>query len=277
MPQDLQFGRFFRLQVDTLITTELDIVFKVTKTLKKEPNTLDLTIFNLNDTHRQQLQEKESPVIQLEAGYQDKNGVIFLGDIRDVWSEKSENDWVTTLSSGDGEKATQFDRINKSFAAGTSLPAVIEEVAKSMGDIGIGNLKAIATSGKLPGGGGAAFVNGVTVSGNASRELNRIVRSAGLEWSIQDKTFQLLEAGQALQTKAVELTPESGLIGSPTIGNDGVLNFTALLNSDILPGKQLEVKSALIDGRFRVERCDYIGDTAGNDWYVQGEAKELDI
>lgn len=274
---DLQFNRFFRLQVDTLITTELDIVFKVTKTLKKEPNTLELTIFNLNETHRQQLQQKENPVIQLEAGYAQKNGIIFLGDIRDVRSEYTKPDWVTTLASGDGERATQFDRINKSFAAGTSLPTVIEEVAKSMGDIGLGNLKQIAATGELPQGGGKQFVNGVTVSGNSAREMSRIVRSAGLEWSIQDKTFQLLEAGQALQTTAIVLTPDTGLIGSPTIGSDGVLVFTSLLNSDILPGKQLQVKSALIDGLFRVERCEYVGDTAGNDWYVQGEAKELKL
>jgi hypothetical protein len=266
----------YNLQVDTVVINELDIAFSVTKTLRKEPNTLELTIFNLNPEHRNQLQKAKDPVVQLEAGYAEKSGVIFLGDVRHVSSSYEKPDWVTTLGSGDGEKATQFDRINKSFRAGTSLPTVLQEVAKSMGGIGLGNLKQLAFTGTLPGG-RKDFPNGVTVSGNSSRQMQRLVRSAGLEWSIQDKKFQLLEAGKTLQSVAIVLTPATGLIGSPTIGNDDVLSFTSLMNSDILPGRQIIVKSEQVDGRFRVEKCTYEGVTDGKPWYVRGEAKELKL
>lgn len=275
MTSDILYDRFFELQVANIIIRELDIIFRAVRTLKKEPNTLELTIFNLNEEKRSQLQETKDPVVQLDAGYADKHGVVFLGDVREVNSIYQKPAWVTVLSSGDGEKATQFDRINKSFRKGTNLQNVISEISKAMPDIGPGNLLKLAASGKLPGGGSDNFINGITVSGNASREMDRIVRSAGLEWSIQDKKFQLLKAGGFLQTEAVVLTPDSGLIGSPTIGNDGILTFTALLISDIIPGKQLEIQSDLVDGRFRAERCEYLGDFAGNDWYVVGEAKEI--
>jgi hypothetical protein len=276
MTGELLYDRVYKLQVDDIVINDLDIDFSVTKTLKKEPNTLHLTIINLNPEHIKQLQEAKDPVVQLEAGYASRSGVIFLGDVRDVDSEYVKPNWITTLESGDGEKATQFDRINKSFRAGTDLPTVLQEVAKSMGGIGFGNLKQLAFAGTLPGG-SKNFPNGVTVSGNSAREMNRLVRSAGLEWSIQDKKFQLLEAGKTLQTKAIVLTPSTGLIGSPTISNDGILYFTSLLNSDILPGRQLIVKSAQINGRFRVERCTYEGQTDGQPWYVNGEAKELKL
>lgn len=275
MTSDILYDRFFELQVADIIIRDLDIIFRAVRTLKKEPNTLELTIFNLNEEKRSRLQETKDPVVQLDAGYADRHGVVFLGDVREVDSTYQKPDWVTVLSSGDGEKATQFDRINKSFRKGTNLQNVISEIGKVMSDIGPGNLLKLALSGKLPGGGSDSFINGITVSGNASREMDRLVRSAGLEWSIQDKKFQLLKAGGFLPTETVVLTPESGLIGSPTIGNDGVLTFTSLLISDIIPGKQLEIKSDLVDGRFRVERCEYVGDFAGDVWYVEGEAKEI--
>jgi hypothetical protein len=276
MTGSLLFDRVYKLRVDKIETDSLDITFRVSKTLKTEPNTLELTIMNLNPDHRQQLQETKDPVVQLEAGYKAKSGVIFLGDVRDVHSEYQAPDWVTTIESGDGEKATQFDRINKSFTKGTNLASVLQEVAKSMPDIGIGNLKQLALSGTLPGG-TKTFVNGVTLSGSASKEMQKLVRSAGLEWSIQDKKFQLLEAGKTLQSTAIVLTPATGLIGSPTISNDGVLTFTSLLNSDILPGRQLVVASTQVQGTFRVERCTYEGVTKGQPWYVSGEAKEISL
>lgn len=275
------FNRYYRVQVDTIVIDKLDIGFKVTKTLTKEPNTLELVIMNLNPDHRKALSETKSPVVQLEAGYKDFHGVIFLGDVRNIDSVYEKPDWVTTISSGDGEKATQFDRINKSFTKGTSLTVVLKEVASSMSTIGIGNVAQMAVQGKLPGG-AVAFPNGITVSGNSSREMSRLVRSAGLEWSIQDKKFQLLKAGETLLTKAYVLTPNTGLIGSPTVGYDaktkkGTLQFKSLLIPDILPGRQIVVKSAQVTGRFRIEKCEYDGDTVGQSWYVNGEASKLKI
>jgi hypothetical protein len=275
---DRMFDRFYEIQVDTVVISDLDVAFKATKTLKKEPNTLELTVFNLNPDHRDQLQQVKNPVVQIEAGYKEKSGVIFLGDVRNVSSQYVPPDWETVLGSGDGERATQFDRINKSFRAGTRLPVVLEEIANTMGDIGIGNLRELALQGTLPGslpGIDSGFVNGINVSGNSSKQMDRVVRSAGLEWSIQDKKFQLLRAGQSLTTTAVVLTPDTGMIGSPTIGNDGVLTVVSLMNPDIIPGKQLIVRSGQIDGRFRAEKCTYEGVTDGQPWYVTTEAKEI--
>jgi hypothetical protein len=274
------FGRVYRLTVgDVLIDSTtgdevLDIEFRADRTLKKDPNTLDLRIYNLNEDNRRRLETQKNPVVQLEAGYEERFGTVFLGDVREVSSVQQPPDWVTQLESGDGEKPTQFDRINKSFRAGTSLPTVIREIAKSMPDIGTGNLNEVADGAALANG-DQQFVNGVTVSGSASREMSRLIRSAGLEWSIQNQKFQLLEAGQTLATEAVLLTPETGLVGSPTVSAKGILNFVSLLNSDIVPGRQLEVRSRQVEGFFRVERCTYEGSVSGGGWYVSGEAKKI--
>lgn len=271
-----QFGRVFALTIDDFTTRNLDIQFKVVRTPKKTPNTIELVVKNLNASHRNQLQNRKEVVLQLEAGYESNKGVIFLGDVRDISSIYEKTAWTTTISSGDGERASQFGRINKSFAAGTDIETVMKEAAASLPNIGSGNLNQLSKIAQLPNG-SKQFVNGITLSGNAANELDRVMRTAGYEWSIQSGQLQVLEASKTLLTEAVVLTPDTGLIGSPTVSAKGILSYTALLNPKIIPGRQLYVKSRHVDGYFKARKCEYIGDTAGNDWYIQGEAKELKV
>ncbi len=325
----VQFNRDVRISVDGLDIAGLHASFRVVKTTKKEPNTCELTIFNLSQPHRDQIAQAKAPIVEIKAGYKgrapaaglllglvdvpsvggfgadaadasEEPGLIFLGNVRDADSGFEPPNWITSLESGDGEKATRFSRINKSFAAGTSLATVLNEVAKSM-DVGIGNVKKLAAKGSLLDA-GDAFLNSVTVSGQSSKELDRIVKSAGLEWSIQDGVLQLLELSKPLADVSIVLKPDTGLIGSPTIGNDGIIRVRSLLNSDIVPGRELEIESKVLTqgsdvsglgvlgevnldldlalgtrsgSHFRVERVEYIGSNYDNDYYCDIEATEL--
>jgi hypothetical protein len=292
-----QFDRVVNVQVDTIKIGELDASFRVVKTLKKAPNTCELTLYNLNADHREQLAQAENPTVEISAGYKRPGseglleglqeidallgtsgpdpgtGVIFRGDVRDVSSNYEPPDWATLLESGDGERLARASRINKSFAQGTSLATVLVNVADATG-FGIGNTALAAPRASLLNA-GKAFLNGVTVSGQASKEMDRIVKSSGLEWSVQDGNLQLLGLGEPLLDSAVILSDDSGLVGSPTIGNDGVVRITALMNSDIVPGRLIVLNSKAIKGKFRAERCEYIGSVFDRPFYVEIEAKEL--
>ncbi len=324
----VQFDRDVRISVDGLDIAGLHASFRVVKTTKKEPNTCEVKIFNLSQPHRDRIAQAKDPIVQIKAGYKGREdvvgglldiavpdvpaglgaiseteepGLIFFGNVRDAYSTFEPPNWITSMESGDGEKGTRFSRINKSFIAGTSLAVVLAEVAKSIQGVGIGNTIKQALKGKLLDA-GIAFPNGVTVSGQSTKELDRIVKSAGLEWSIQDGTLQLLELSKPLGDVTIVLKPTTGLIGSPTIGNDGVVRVRSLLNSDIVPGRELEIESKVltqgssIEGlgvlgevnlglddllgtdsgsHFRVERVEYLGSNYDNDYYCDIEAVEL--
>lgn len=298
----VQFDRIIEIQVDEIKLGELDVAFRVVKTLKKEPNSCELTIFNLNADHRAQLAQLEKPVVQIKAGYRGRPetgaaaaaaaaaaavaalgnsvtrndpgvGLVFLGDVRSAGSVYEPPDWVTTLESGDGETASQFARINRSFAKGTSLKTALREAAKAIG-VGIGNAIKKAEEGKLLDAGGE-FLNSLTLSGPATKEMDRLVKSAGLEWSIQDGVLQILSPGKPLEDTSVLLSPTTGLVGVPTIDSDGIVKIRALLNADIIPGRQIELQSKTVTGRFRAERCEYTGSKFDRDFYVEIEGKEL--
>lgn len=61
---------------------------------------------------------------------------------------------------------------------------------------------------------------------------------------------------------------------SPTIDHEGSVKATALIQPDIRPGRKVAFDAVgLKGGGFRIEDCEYKGDTAGDDWYVSFNAK----
>lgn len=268
-----QFHRVYRVTVGETQFSDLDIDFKVVRTLTPEPNTLDLNVFNLAPGNRKALEKAQTVPVQIEAGYAGAMGVIFFGKSREVDSTYEPPDWMTIMSSGDGEEELATSRINKSYGPGTPWAVVIKDAAKHI-NLEINNVPIVAPSAKLVEATNT-FLNGVVLSGSARREFERLVTSAGLEWSVQDGKIQLLEAGKALIAEAVVLSSASGLIGSPTVGADGTLKCRALLNSSIIPGKQLQIDSREVQGFFRCEKVTFKGSSYGDDWYVDIEAKEM--
>lgn len=280
MTDNLLFSRNYKIVVDTIeiqkpkVGPGLTVIFNVVKTVKKEPNTCDLTVLNLNPDHRAQLAAAKTPWVSIEAGYDSFTSMIFRGQVRTTHSFKDGSDWVTELSTGDGEKSLKNARINKSYAKGTGIETVINDLVDQLG-LGTGNAKKKSRLAKWAEG-GKKILNGLVVSGSVKTELDGILKSAGLEWSVQDGELQFLETGKPLEGLAHNLSAKTGLIGSPTIGSDGLAQMQSLLNGTIIPGGLIKLKSRELPvGFYRSERCEYIGNTAGDEWYVNIEGKAI--
>jgi len=140
--------------------------------------------------------------------------------------------------------------------------------------VGIGNTAQAILQGKFPEV-GSTFVNGLVVHGNAGDELRRLLSSAQMEYSIQNGQIQVLPLGKALNATAIKLTPATGLVGSPELGAGGKVKVRSLMNAQIYPGRKIQIQSDAIDAFFRVDRAVYLGDTHGNDWYVDCEGSPL--
>jgi len=268
------YDRKYVVRVDTIKITDLAVSFTVTKTLEPEPNTCDLLIYNLNPDHRGQLASLVStggPAVEIQAGYINGYGRIYLGQLREVTSYRQRSHWVTELHSGDSERLLAKSRINRSYGKGTPLDKIIKDLISTL-RAGRGNTDSAVVSGRLAEA-GRQFVNGVTLSGSVRKVLNRILKSMGKEWSIQDGEVQIVDLGTCLPGPSIRLDSGHGLIGSPTIGSEGLLKVRALMNHKLTPGRALEIESTEIKKAFyRVERCEYIGDSAEHDWYVDLEA-----
>lgn len=281
MKNALLFGREIVVTVDTIRLGGLDCAFSIEKTIKPEPNTCELTIWNLHDDHRAQLESivprkvRQATVgipCRIEAGYRDNTSVIWQGDLRTVESTFVQPDWVTTLTSGDGAKAWKHARFHVSYGPKTPIETALRAMARALG-VGEGNLSKVVSRLKVAG--SAIFPTGKVYSGSVSRELVELARSADLEVSVQDGALQFIDRGKALQGTALRLAPETGLVESPSIDNEGILSAKTLLIPDLRVGGTVVLDTRQVRGAYKVTKAVWSGDTSAADWYITIEGEPL--
>lgn len=270
-----RWKRVARLIVKDRQVDGLRIRFKVKKSLKKEPNSLDLHVYNLGEATRATLQESKIPVV-LMAGYESDAQILFSGRSRAVDHVRESQDWATHVQCGDGEQA--FRGYSKfSFGAGARASDVLARVANDLG-IDVGDALARLKRGDFKGA-KEVFLQGYAATGRAVRELDRVARVLGLEWSIQDGQLQVLEADSATQAEALVISADSGLIGSPDhrMAEDKklppLLRAKCLLNGGIRPGRLVKLEARARTGFYRVESVEHEGDTHGAEWTTTWEGR----
>jgi hypothetical protein len=275
-PKDT-FSETMRLSTDPI---QRRITFDSTRTWKQEPNTCDLEIYNLSPDQRQQLSSAKTPTIKLAAGYggSDNNLTqIFFGQAIYVKHEIPANsgDIITTISTTDGGEQKQKARIHVAFAPGVKTSQVLSRIVQELG-IKPGNLNQVVRD--LDAGIKASiFSAGITISGSAGDELGHICRSVGYDYSIQDGQLQMLKIGSSRDDFEVVLNAGSGLIGSPSISNKGVVTGTCLIfkagaGLDLVPGRRIRIEAEFLRGSFILAKCQMKGDNFSEDWFCDFEA-----
>lgn len=275
------FRRTWSLTVGTLLIrpieggVPLDLSFEVERSTDRTPNTAVVTIYNLGRERRQGI---AAPVeLQLEVGYEDAgSSVIFSGRARRVERGRRKNrglvhqrkdvDVETIIEAEDGGDGYRDAELNRSYSSGTPVASVLEELVRAMG-LGAGNLSQHSSS--ITAAGSAAFADAVRLSGPARRSLDRILRAADYDWSIQHGAIQVRRRGQPAETRALRLSPGTGLVGSPSIDADGKVLATSLLIPGLYPGRVVRLESSEVSGNYHVTKCHYRGSTFDDAWHAE--------
>jgi hypothetical protein len=280
------FDRRYSVTVATVEFTKLDFSFRIEKTLKPQPNTCDLTIYNLTQEHQAQLEQLEEfkagkisktgkssqtqatkgIPCRIEAGYADGMSLVWLGDLRTAQTIWDGPTAVTHLTSGDGEKAWKNARLHVSYGPQTSVETAMRAMVRALG-VGEGNLSKFTSRLKIAG--SAVFPVGAVVSGSASRQLSDFARSAGLEVSVQDGAIQVLDRDKALAGESLLISKATGMIGSPTVDNQGIVTVKTSMRPDVRCGGLMTIDAARIKGTYRIEKATWEGDTSSSEWSVE--------
>lgn len=242
------------------------VQFKITASTQKEPNTSEITVTNLAPDHRAALQQKGVKV-QLEAGYEATGmAVYFRGDARTVDHLRDKADWNTKIKCGDGDRAFRYAQASESFAADTSAADVLKYLAGQLG-LQLGNVPAKVADFSV------RFGSGYVVEGSVQRSLDRLVKSLGFTWSIQEGGLQVLAPGEAVASAVPLITSFTGLVGSPEMGSPEkkgkpqLLKFKCML-TPVRPGGLVALRSERYDGQVRVNKVEHSGDIRGQEWYT---------
>lgn len=268
------FNRAFRVEVgdrEFSNANALRFTFSVERDGKLTPNACTVSLYNLAETTRHDLEAQTFIPVRVQVGYETGGGQIFLGGLRTAESTRNGADWITEVRGGDGEKEILQARVAKTFAKGASYKVVLTALVDALG-VKRGNLGSLEAPALLSSG-ATSLAKALTVRGGVAEELEALTRSLGLEWSIQDGAFQVAASGQPAQTQSVVLSADSGLIGVPSVDKDGLVSGTALLIPDLLPGRTFRVESERVTGNLVCTKTVHSGDSESTEWYVHFTGK----
>lgn len=266
---ELLFDRVVKVNIANNLLEDYDCEFEVVRTLEPQPNTAKIKVYNLPDELRaacQSSSEKEKAAVSVTVGYKRTAGQVFVGDVRYAPSAVVGADWVTIIEAGDGEKDYKDAQVALTWSKGKQVSKVVEEILDNFDNVLPGDF-AKTVKAKLK----EQYPRGGALSGNAVRVLDEIVRGYGFRFSIQDGAFQFVDATGANQKTAIVLSPDSGLIGEPELGEKDKKTgkakgkVKALMQPSVIPGSVIDVRgTSSIKGQFIVQKVTHEGNNGFN-------------
>lgn len=249
--------------------TDLRIMFQARKTRGSTPNTLTMQVYNPNPSTRQAALDNRATV-ELSAGYAGENILVSRAEIDFAIVDRAPPDIVLDIEAQEGLRKLRETTVSISHANGSSIQTVLDEIVARL-DVDVRPIEADLS---------AALRGGFSHVGKASRALEDLMDRIRGSWSIQNGELLILpESGQIQSGEVFVLSPQSGLVASPTPVEEQTSSdrqdteprvgyyVTSLLNAAIEPGDVIELQAAEVEGFFSVDEVTHRGDTRGQEWY----------
>lgn len=199
------FGRVIEMFVEKrkFEGSDFTILFDVPFDDGGDANIAEIKIYNLKDDTINGL-KRDSRVI-LNAGYTGDVGAVLLGIVKEVKTEWSGVDRITTMQVLDGTEAWFSLQIQKTYAKNVKAQSILDDIVKMTG-LQIGAIK-------LPK--NHVYKSGKTVKGKLRQIIKDIARDCGAKaHTTRGKIF--IRPKDEGDTIGFLLDTEHGLISSPT-------------------------------------------------------------
>jgi hypothetical protein len=113
-----------------VVDQKSSIEVKIEKSDTRDPDTAEVTLFNLSPTTEKRL-VNETMQIEIRAGYTENPGQIFKGIIADAVSDRSEDglDMALTIFAEDSKTKLRTATVSKTYSSGSPLAAAFQDLA----------------------------------------------------------------------------------------------------------------------------------------------------
>ena len=288
-----RFDRVYRLVVGqggsqgVEIVPPLRIAFDISKNNKKNPNRSRIRVWNLKASTRQAMERPDIRCL-LQVGYAEEGGPldVFVGDVLEAYSIYDLPDIVTVLELGEGVTAIRDGMVSLGYGRGATTRQALGDVAGRMG-------LSLMMPEDAP---HKAWENGFSFHGPGRSALDQITRYAGLSWSIQGMTLQVVRSGGSTNRQVFDLSAGSGLIGTPERVRKGRREGAAEVRDELtgtkkragtrteqvdgwrvrslvlpglLPDDRVKLSSRTVDGVFVAHEIQHVGDSHQGDWITE--------
>ncbi len=270
-----------------LDVSDLRVQFSIRRVALYYPNQAIISIYNLTPDNENAIIQQGYRVI-VEAGYLSNYGQIFDGDvIMCTRSKQNGVDFVLNILTIDGDQFLNSSFCSFTYAKGQTAREVVKNICnKASNPISLGYTSPILDK--------IIYSKGAAVHGQPKKTLSDIARTINGTWFVDNGTLHIFSYSDSADKlpnnlkQAVELTPQTGLIGNPQQVNYGI-TVRCLLNPKIMPYGLIYIPSRYItkqmvqigtfsqgistpytldpNGIYRVCSVTFTGDTRGNEWY----------
>ncbi len=261
----------------------LSMKFEVSRsTITPAPGFAKLTIINLSPQTIAKI-EKKYTRIELEAGYAQRFGTIFKGDVAFLYVTKDGPDRLVEIFANDQRRDVEDSYFNGTLLAGMSLREAVATVAATFSRTPVGSLETLTDQ---------PLRSTLVASDMTVTVLEGLARDYGFRFVIDGGVAQFLDIGRPAGGPAILVSRETGMIESPQIQTSGI-EFLSLLDPRLVPGRRIEVRTAGAQnvtsqeslrvaqppaffgqefargGRFDVFSLVHVGETRGQTWYTR--------
>src|ERR1700712_384302 len=254
----------------------LQITFDVSKSSsnKDKNNSCAIEIYNLDD-NTLALLDREFIAAEFSAGYYNTHiKRLFAGQVAQVTTRKSGEDLVTQIRMGAGYQELNFKVLNDFAAPGKQKKEVLEILRKQISGINRGVYSGINCTNPV--------ISGYPLTGTPRAALNKLCADGGMEYTIDNNTLYVMDAGKPFTTnldQAILVSPNTGLHdlaykvsgeGSrkkPDPAKQSGIQFQAMLNADYLAGAIIKLEQGTsIDGYYKIESVRFSGSFRSGQW-----------
>lgn len=278
---------------DTVLdVSDLHVTFEIKHNALGKPAIAHICIHNLNAKTEGLILESGHSVM-IEAGYQPQYGIIFEGDIIQVFRNREEGtDYKLEMIAATASDFLGINYCRTSLAAGSTPRQIIEMVAtQSETSIEIDKISESIADTPLP--------RGKVIFGYPGDILNDVAKGNDgfYQVSVEGKLEVRKYTDPIPEDMCISLTPWTGLVGTPEYTDEGI-NIKMLLNPNVKIHSMIKINNEWIqrkaidlgnvtnpnlnggakvtnqntvfdqDGEYEVYSLIHSGDTHGEEWFT---------
>ena len=244
------------------------IQFSIKRESDSTPPSGFVSIFNLSVDTERQIHERGKTII-LNGGYGNNLGLLFDGAVQKVERERIKLSRITTIKIAGKvvEKETLSGVTNRSYNGDIPVRQIVTDIATDI-NMKTGPLNLIPAD---------AVIHNWHYTGRASNALTIAIRDHGLTWYEDDGVIRVNKPGRNTQqadAETVSISEENGLIGAPSVTDQGV-RIRCLLRPTVRIGHIVNLKSLATTGRFKIVAIHHVGDNWTGSFYSELDLREL--
>ena len=260
------YGRQIEVAVAGFTIREPRISLELEREIDTTQSKGKVDIYNLSASNEERIRERGES-ITVSAGYPQTFAQIFSGEVQRVTRVREQLARITRIHLGD--QVRQKNRVGgvtvRSYEGPVSVRQITMDLAADL-KLPLGPLDAIPES--------ATYENFYWAS-STDAGMTALLRSVNCRWFERDGVIRINRAGTVqADAPTISISPRNGLIESPIVTDEGIA-VKSFLNANIILGCRINLRSATVNGSYKVVALAHIADNWSGRFITTAEMREL--